>query len=95
MTVSLLPSLKKFYKVRFIPKNVEKFFEELMQTAVDMRKSQKGQKERADFLNYLLQLQTKKNLSTSDLTINTMTFLLDGYETTAAVLSHCLLFVSF
>lgn len=97
LIVGLLPWIKKYKKMRFFPKHIEKFFLDLMQTSFSMRKQQmeKGMnKDRVDFMNYMLQLQEKKNLQIRDLTLHTMTFLLDGFETSAGGLSHCLLFVS-
>ncbi|XP_013112914.1 probable cytochrome P450 28d1 [Stomoxys calcitrans] len=90
----IFPSIHKIKKLRFVPKNVETFFFELLQTALSMRRAQKKQglnEERVDFVNYMLHLQEKKNLQIPELTAHTMTFLLDGFETTSMVLSHCLL----
>lgn len=96
LIVGLLPWIKKYKKMRFFPKHIEKFFLDLMQTSFTMRKQQMERgmnKDRMDFMNYMLQLQEKKNLQMRDLTLHTMTFLLDGFETSAGGLSHCLLFV--
>lgn len=96
LIVGLLPWVKKYKKMRFFPKHIEKFFLDLMQTSFTMRKQQMERgmnKDRMDFMNYMLQLQEKKNLQIRDLTLHTMTFLLDGFETSAGGLSHCLLFV--
>lgn len=97
LALGLFPSISNWYKIRFFPKDCEKFFLKVMQDSIDLRKEQiaKGVNEnRADFMNYMLQLQEKKNLPTLDLTAHTMTFLTDGFETTAIVLSHTLLLVS-
>ncbi|XP_037935753.1 probable cytochrome P450 28a5 [Teleopsis dalmanni] len=84
------PILKRFYKVRFIPKHVETFFINLMESVIDLRKKTE-QPDRVDILNYMLQLQQKKNFDTMQFTAHTMTFLLDGFETSASVISHLLL----
>ncbi|XP_034473855.1 probable cytochrome P450 28a5 [Drosophila innubila] len=92
--ISTFPALRSFFKARFIPIQTEKFFISLMQNAIDGRQAQlaAGQQfERVDFLDYILQLAKKRNLDTPHLTAHTMTFLLDGFETTAGVLSHLLL----
>ncbi|KAH8377623.1 hypothetical protein KR093_006320 [Drosophila rubida] len=92
--VSTFPALRALFKLRFIPLATEKFFISLMQSAIDARRSQLAagkQFERVDFLDYILQLAEKRNLDTRGLTAHTMTFLLDGFETTAGVLSHLLL----
>ncbi|TDG43571.1 hypothetical protein AWZ03_009999 [Drosophila navojoa] len=92
--VSTLPALRHVFKLRFVPLRIENFFVSLMQTAIDARQQQLAvgkQFDRVDFLDYILQLGSKKNLNTRQLTAHTMTFLLDGFETTASVLSHMLL----
>lgn len=93
----LIPGLTKLKKLRFVPKPIEGFFIDLMENALELRKSQRANgvnENRVDFMNYMLHLQEKKNLSLPELTSHTMTFLLDGFDTTANVLAHCLLMVS-
>ncbi|XP_037827149.1 uncharacterized protein LOC119615139 [Lucilia sericata] len=89
--VGLLPSLKYFYKVKIFPDKSRKFFFHLMQQSIDMRRQQGSVEERGDFLNYLLQLQDKKGLNTNEMASHIMTFLTDGFITTASVVAHCLL----
>ncbi|XP_062121582.1 probable cytochrome P450 28a5 [Drosophila sulfurigaster albostrigata] len=92
--ISTFPALRALIKLRFIPLATEKFFVSLMQGAIDARRAQLSagkQFERVDFLDYILQLAEKRNLDTRRLTAHTMTFLLDGFETTAGVLSHLLM----
>lgn len=92
--ISIFPLIRKLKTLRAIPKHVEVFFVDLMQNALDARKSQlKAGKtfDRIDFLDYIMDLSRKENLDTRQLTAYTMTFLLDGFETTAAVMSHTLL----
>ncbi|KAH8263591.1 hypothetical protein KR044_011089 [Drosophila immigrans] len=95
--ISTFPALRGLFKLRFIPIATEKFFIDLMQSAIDARRSQLvvgKQFERVDFLDYILQLAEKRNLDTRRLTAHTMTFLIDGFETTAGVLSHLLLLLA-
>ncbi|KAI8126815.1 putative cytochrome P450 28d1 [Lucilia cuprina] len=90
----LIPSLTKIKKLRFVPKPIEDFFLDLMKNSLSLRKDQREKgvnEDRVDFMNYMLQLQEKKNLTITEVTSHTMTFLVDGFETTASVLSHCLL----
>lgn len=91
--IQAFPSLGHLIKLRFVPRHVEHFFTKLMATAVKSRKTQlaTGHIQRADFLEYLLQLGEKRNLNTRHLLAHTMIFLLDGFETVAGVLSHMLL----
>ncbi|KAL7740699.1 hypothetical protein ACLKA6_000065 [Drosophila palustris] len=86
--------IQSFFKLRVVPIKTEEFFIDLMQNAINARRAQlaASQKfERVDFLDYILQLAKKRNLDKRQVTAHTMTFLLDGFETTAGVLSHLLL----
>ncbi|XP_026847098.1 probable cytochrome P450 28a5 [Drosophila persimilis] len=92
--ISTFPSLIHLIKLRFVPPKVERFFIELMENAVKARRAQLvagKQFERTDFLDYILQMAEKRSLDTRQLLAHTMTFLLDGFETTATVLAHMLL----
>lgn len=84
--VSIFPFIKKLYKV--VPKSVEQFFQNLLNEAIKMRKESKI--EREDFLSYLLDLKEKKNLSKMDMAAHTITFFLDGFETSTAVITYAL-----
>ncbi|XP_017132266.1 probable cytochrome P450 28a5 [Drosophila elegans] len=91
---STFPSLSHLIKLRFVPLKVEKFFVDLMGSAVEARRAQLAngkQFERSDFLDYILQLGEKRSLDNRQLLAYSMTFLLDGFETTATVLAHLLL----
>lgn len=91
---SSFPSLSHLIKLRFVPVDVERFFVDLMGSAVEARRAQLAagkQFERSDFLDYILQLGEKRNLDNRQLLAYSMTFLLDGFETTATVLAHILL----
>ncbi|KAH8346907.1 hypothetical protein KR059_002450 [Drosophila kikkawai] len=91
---STFPILSKVIKLRFVPAHVEKFFVGVMGTAIEARRAQLAngkQFERTDFLDYILQLAEKRSLDTRNLLAHTMTFLLDGFETTATVLAHMLM----
>ncbi|KAH8311899.1 hypothetical protein KR044_008518 [Drosophila immigrans] len=93
---SLFPAIRHIRRLRFIPEHVEKFFVNLMQSAIDVREQQLAvghQFERVDFLDYILQLAKKHSLNTRQLTACTMTFLIDGFDTTASALAHALLFL--
>ncbi|XP_017056731.1 probable cytochrome P450 28a5 [Drosophila ficusphila] len=94
VVISAFPSLSHLIKMRFVPKKVERFFVDLMGSAVAARRAQLAngkQFERTDFLDYILQLGEKRSLDNRQLLAYSMTFLLDGFETTATVLAHTLL----
>lgn len=84
--VSIFPFIKKLYKV--VPKSVEQFFQNLLNDAIKIRKESKIQRE--DFLSYLLDLKEKKNLSKMDMAAHTITFFLDGFETSTAAITYAL-----
>ncbi|KAH8403265.1 hypothetical protein KR222_009330 [Zaprionus bogoriensis] len=92
--ISTFPALQSILKLRFVPRATERFFVDLMENAVKARRAQlaSGKKfERNDFLEYMLQLANKRNLDSRQLTAHSMTFLLDGFETSAGVLGHLLM----
>ncbi|KAL9884644.1 uncharacterized protein ACN427_011407 [Glossina fuscipes fuscipes] len=89
-----LPKLNKWLKHRFITEKFEHYFHELMENSINLRKSDDKLSTRVDFLNYLLELQAKKNLDLREISAHAMTFLLDGFETTASVLAHTLLMLA-
>lgn len=80
--------------MQLFPPKTTKYFFDLMSGAIQLRRKQ-GNSSRIDFLNYLLQLQDKKKLPNEIMAANIMTFLTDGFITTAHSIAHCLLGVSF
>lgn len=86
--VNAFPYILKIYSRPFLSKRSEKYFIGLMEYAIKLRKE--NQINRLDFLNYLLQLQEKKNLSTLDMAAHTLTFFFDGFETSSVLISNCL-----
>ncbi|SPP79522.1 probable cytochrome P450 28d1 [Drosophila guanche] len=93
MAANLWPPIRKFYSVALFAKDVEQFFFDIMEKCIVLRRENPKQN-RDDFLNYMLQLQEKRGLDTVQLTSHTMTFLTDGFETTAQVLAHTLLLLA-
>ncbi|KAH8233938.1 hypothetical protein KR032_004163 [Drosophila birchii] len=93
VVANLWPPIRKLYSVGLFAKDVEEFFFDTMKKCIQLRRENPVQ-QRDDFLNYMLQLQEKKGLDSAELTSHTMTFLTDGFETTAVVLSHLLLMLA-
>lgn len=91
MITAILPFIKSFYKMPFITKKSSDFFEKLTNDAVVMR--EKSNLQRDDFLNYLLELKKQKNISEIDLTAHTVTFFLDGFETSSVVIAYALYYL--
>ncbi|XP_055845283.1 probable cytochrome P450 28d1 [Episyrphus balteatus] len=82
------PNIKHIYKGRIFQKAHENFFTKLIGSAFDAHQQQRMN--RGDFLSYIIQMREKKDLSLDDIVGHTMTFLLDGYTTSAMVMSLCL-----
>jgi len=59
--MNAVPFLNKFYKKATVAPETQRFFINLMQDAVELRKTT-NQAERVDFLNYLIQLKEKKRV---------------------------------
>lgn len=89
LLVQTFPVIQKIYQMPFVSKKVESFFVQLMEDAIKLREDQKI--ERDDYLNYLLQLKKKKNLPNIDMVAHTITFFLDGFETSSIVIAHVIL----
>lgn len=85
---SIVPSLQKLYKIKFIEKDVEIFFSSLMRQAVAQR--EKDKIDREDYLAYLINLRDKKNLKDIDMAAQGVTFFIDGFETSSLTISHVL-----
>uniref|UniRef100_A0A1B0CTA7 Cytochrome n=1 Tax=Lutzomyia longipalpis TaxID=7200 RepID=A0A1B0CTA7_LUTLO len=85
LAVQFIPSITKFVKIGFVPKNVEKFFVKLTKDAIDLRR--KSNITREDYLTYLLELQAKKGISELSMASHAISFFLDGFITSSVVLS--------
>lgn len=81
IAIELMPFLSSVIKVSFVPKHVERFFAGVMRDAIEYRLSQNDQ--RPDFMNFLLTLHQKKNLSDVEMAAYAVTFFLDGFETSS------------
>lgn len=81
---SFFPIIKRFWKKAFVPKKTEDFFVKLTMDSVKMR--DEGANQREDFMNYVLNLRNKKNLSDIDIAAHAITFFLDGFETSSVAL---------
>lgn len=89
---SICPFVTKFYQMKLMAKHVEDFFLNLTREAIKIRSESKV--DRVDFLNYLLELKHKGKVTDFDITAHTVSFLLDGMETSSLAIAHMLLLVS-
>lgn len=86
------PWLRKIKPVPFFPATSDKFFKQLALDALEQRMLTNLKQN--DVINHLLQLRQKKSLNDVQIAGHTTTVLIDGFETGAIVIAHCLLLVS-
>uniref|UniRef100_A0A1A9VC05 Cytochrome P450 n=1 Tax=Glossina austeni TaxID=7395 RepID=A0A1A9VC05_GLOAU len=91
--VGLCPKILNFYRAKFFPPDCETFFMDLMNKAYNLRIQDKTN--RPDILNYLLEIKNLYKLPEVNMYSHIMTFLIDGLDTTATVIAHCLLMLAF
>lgn len=84
--IFLCPYIKKIWKMSFVDKKIEHFFVKLMEDAIISRENTNI--DRNDYLQFLVQLKSKKKLSSIDLTAHGVTFFIDGFETSSLVMSY-------
>ena len=89
----IFPIVRYLWYVRFFPEITDRFFLQLTSSALHMRKSGTSA-QRQDFLQHMMELQQKKGLSETEIVAHQLTLLFDGFETSATLISHCLLLVS-
>ncbi|XP_030382093.1 probable cytochrome P450 28c1, partial [Scaptodrosophila lebanonensis] len=88
----LCPQLLEHYRLKIFPNACEKFFTNLIGESIRLRRL--VHMERNDFMNQLLELQKQHSLTDQQLVSHAMTFLIDGLDTSAATIAHCLLLLA-
>ncbi|XP_055635074.1 probable cytochrome P450 28d1 [Toxorhynchites rutilus septentrionalis] len=86
--VTFIPSIRNFYKFTFVPRDVQEFFIHIMREAIQHRK--KNNIVRNDFLDHLLSLEEKKQISEIDIAGHGVSFFADGFETSSWMMTYCL-----
>ena len=84
----LCPWIRKIWKFKFMKQEVTEFFTKLMENSVKYREENKVQ--RVDYLDHLISLHRKKDISIHDMASHGITFFLDGFETSSVGLSFVL-----
>jgi cytochrome P450 len=88
MLYAFFPFLSKIKKIKFVPKDVEEFFINLIGQAVEQREKDKIQRD--DYLAYLLTLRGKKELSDIDIAAHGISFFTDGFDTSSLAICHAI-----
>ncbi|KAH8377097.1 hypothetical protein KR093_003425 [Drosophila rubida] len=86
---SIAPIMRRLLRMRFFTQQTDDFYLQLTRDAAQMRQAGSGAA-RNDYLAHLLQLQQQKGASIDDMVGYALTVLMDGFETSAAVLYHLL-----
>lgn len=96
--LGIFPMLKNIYQLKYLSKKVKSFYSTLIYDIMKDRKknenSSVSNNYQNDILNYLMELQKKKNLNDTNVAAHTFTFFMDGYETSSAVFAHALYLLS-
>ncbi|XP_065080201.1 probable cytochrome P450 28a5 [Ochlerotatus camptorhynchus] len=88
MFIMAFPSLAKRFGIGMVRKPLEKFFTDLMKQAITHRDN--STEKRADYLDYLISLRNKKEISELDMAAHGVTFFIDGFETSSVAISFML-----
>jgi cytochrome P450 len=86
--ISIYAFIGRFYKLKFTKDDAEKFFIDLMKQAMEYREVNKVQ--RADYLDHLLNLKAKKEISDLAIAAQGASFLIDGFDTSSSAISATL-----
>lgn len=82
------PLLRKIIPEQFTSSEFTEWFKELYDQAVRLRKE--NNISRDDYLNYLIELQAKKNIPMDLIYAHAYTYFLDGFETTSYILGNAI-----
>uniref|UniRef100_A0A1Q3FNL3 Putative cytochrome p450 n=1 Tax=Culex tarsalis TaxID=7177 RepID=A0A1Q3FNL3_CULTA len=86
--ISMFPKVAKALDIGMIPKSVERFFTNLMAEAIRYRET--NSIKRVDYLEHLISLRNKKEITELDMAAHGVTFFIDGFETSSVALSFTL-----
>lgn len=74
-----LPFITKFYKLTYIKRPIYDFFYGITKTSVELRLKTKSNQ--TDFIEFLLQLKEKRNISVVEMAAHALTFFFNAFET--------------
>ncbi|KAL9886353.1 putative cytochrome P450 28d1 [Glossina fuscipes fuscipes] len=79
--------------IRFFPKETDDFFQNVVKTLMNQREKS-SEKPTNDVIGHLVAIKDKKSLNDEQIAGNTTTLLIDGFETVAVVIAHCLMLLA-
>uniref|UniRef100_A0A1A9UXZ0 Cytochrome P450 n=1 Tax=Glossina austeni TaxID=7395 RepID=A0A1A9UXZ0_GLOAU len=79
--------------IRFFPKETDVFFLNVIKILMNQRE-ESPEKRTNDVISHLVAIKEKKSLNDEQIAGNTTTVLIDGFETVAVVVAHCLLLLA-
>lgn len=88
----VFPWLRKIVPQQFTTPSFTTFFKDLLDQAMEMRKA--NNISRDDYLNFLIDLQKRKNTPMHLIYAHAYTFFLDGFETTSYILGNAVNFLA-
>lgn len=89
---TIFPWLRKISPEQFTSSEFTEWFKNLYDQAVQLRKQ--NNISRDDHLNFLIELQTKKNVPIDLIYAHAFTFFLDGFETSSYILGNAVNFLA-
>lgn len=84
--ITMFPFLKRIWKVPFCDRKVEDYFISLLNDTVRMR--EESNVERNDYLNFVIELKKKKNITDVEMAAHVMSFIVDGFDTSSGVIAN-------
>uniref|UniRef100_A0A0K8VSA3 Putative cytochrome P450 309a1 n=1 Tax=Bactrocera latifrons TaxID=174628 RepID=A0A0K8VSA3_BACLA len=88
------PWYRRFDSHRIFTTESDQLFSQFTKDAYALRERDASKKNQADFLNYLRQLQEKKNLTHNEVVGYLATVFVDGFDTAATVAFHTLFYLT-
>lgn len=85
---AMFPWLRSMFPQQFTTPEFTVWFKALFDQAVELRKQSNASRD--DYLNFLIELREKKNVSMDRIYAHAYTYFVDGFETTAYVLGNAI-----
>lgn len=85
---TIFPVLNKILPIQLVATEFNEWFVGLYKIAVELRNE--SDIKRDDYINFLMELQKRRNLQVTSSAANAFTFFLDGFETTSYMLGNAI-----